>query len=62
MASLDFVEGLPRSGGKDCIIVVVDKFSKALFRYPSNFKFLHFLSITSNFEHMHGALNIDKNN
>jgi hypothetical protein len=28
MASLDFDEGLPRPGGKDCIIVVVDKFSK----------------------------------
>jgi hypothetical protein len=26
--SLDFIEGLPRSGSADCILVVVDKFSK----------------------------------
>jgi hypothetical protein len=26
--SLDFVEGLPRSGSADCILVVVDKFTK----------------------------------
>jgi len=28
MASLDFVEGLPRSGNSDTILVVVDKYSK----------------------------------
>jgi len=28
MVSMDFIEGLPRSGGKNCILVVVDKFSK----------------------------------
>lgn len=28
MVSLDFVEGLPRSGSANCILVVVDKFSK----------------------------------
>lgn len=28
MVSLDFVEGLPRSGWADCILVVVDKYSK----------------------------------
>jgi len=28
MVSLDFVEGLPRSGFANCILVVVDKFSK----------------------------------
>jgi hypothetical protein len=26
--SLDFIEGLPRSGSSNCILVVVDKFSK----------------------------------
>jgi hypothetical protein len=35
MASLDFVEGLPRSGPFNCILVVVDKFSK----------FAHFLPL-----------------
>jgi hypothetical protein len=28
MVSLDFIEGLPTSSGFDCIMVVVDKFSK----------------------------------
>jgi hypothetical protein len=28
MVSMDFVEGLPRSGHYNCILVVVDKFSK----------------------------------
>ena len=28
MISMNFVEGLPKSGGKSCILVVVDKFSK----------------------------------
>ena len=28
MISIDFIEGLPRSAGKNCILVIVDKFSK----------------------------------
>lgn len=28
MVSMDFVEGLPCSSGKNCILVIVDKFSK----------------------------------
>jgi len=34
--SMDFVEGLPKSEGKDCILVVVDRFTK----------FAHFLSLS----------------
>jgi hypothetical protein len=26
--SLDFIEGLPRSGSANCILVIMDKFSK----------------------------------
>jgi hypothetical protein len=28
MVSLDFIEGLPRAQGADCILVVVDKFTR----------------------------------
>ncbi|CAO1939527.1 unnamed protein product [Urochloa humidicola] len=28
MISMDFIEGLPKSSGKDCILVVVDRFTK----------------------------------
>jgi hypothetical protein len=34
MVSLDFVEGLPRSGRFNCILVVVDKFSKLVHFIP----------------------------
>ena len=34
--------------------------AKALFRLPQSSKFFHSLSITSNFERMHGALNVGK--
>ncbi|WVZ86941.1 hypothetical protein U9M48_033652 [Paspalum notatum var. saurae] len=37
--SMDFIEGLPRSSGKDCILVVVDKFTK----------FAHFLALAHPF-------------
>lgn len=39
VVSLDFVEGLPRSVGFDCILVVVDKFSQ----------YAHFLPLTHPF-------------
>lgn len=39
VVSLDFVEGLPRSAGFDCILVVVDKFSQ----------YAHFLPLTHPF-------------
>jgi len=35
---------------------------KDLFRSPPNFKFFYFLSITSIFSYLHGALNIGKKN
>jgi hypothetical protein len=39
VVSLDFIEGLPRSGKHNCILVVVDKFSK----------FSHFLALSHPF-------------
>jgi hypothetical protein len=36
---MDFIEGLPKSGRYDCILVVVDKFSK----------FAHFLALVHPF-------------
>ncbi|WVZ77708.1 hypothetical protein U9M48_025546 [Paspalum notatum var. saurae] len=50
--SMDFVEGLPRSSGHDCILVVVDKFTK----------YAHFLALAHPFNaarvakvyHLHG--------
>ena len=34
--SMDFIEGLPKSEGRDCIMVVVDRFTK----------YAHFISLT----------------
>ena len=39
MISMDFAEGLPKSGGKNCILVIVDKFPK----------FAHFLPLSHPF-------------
>ena len=36
--------------------------TRALFRSPPNSKFFHFLSITSIFSRLHGALNVGKKN
>ena len=41
-------------------IIVLRSMFRALFRYPQNSKFFHFLSITSIFNHFHGALNVGK--
>lgn len=43
--SLDFVEGLPNSNGKDCIMVVIDKFTKVG----------HFIALTHSFNATHVA-------
>ncbi|XP_039811744.1 ubiquitin fusion degradation protein 1 homolog [Panicum virgatum] len=42
MVSLDFVEGLPRSGSANCILVVVDKFSKFAHFVPMHHPFMAF--------------------
>lgn len=39
MVTLDFIEGLPRYAGYNCILVVVDKFSK----------YSHFLALSHPF-------------
>ena len=44
--TMDFIEGLPRSKGKDCIMVVVDRFTK----------FAHFIYLT----HPYSAPEVDR--
>jgi hypothetical protein len=50
-------QGWNQRGKEDCCLQKDP--GLALFRYTLNSKF-YTLSVTSNFEHMHGALNIDK--
>jgi hypothetical protein len=45
VVSLDFIEGLPKSKGYDCILVVVDKFSK----------YAHFIALAHLFTALHVA-------
>lgn len=42
MVSLDFIEGLPKSHNYDCILVVVDKFSKYAHFVPLKHPFTAF--------------------
>jgi hypothetical protein len=55
--SLDFIEGLPRSASYNCILVVVDKFSKYAHFVPLSHPFTAFqiaLAYLTNIYKLHG--------
>lgn len=57
--TLDFIEGLPKSFGNNCILVVVDKYSKYAHFLPLSHPFIAFqvaLTYMNNVFKLHGLL------